>query len=305
MGTSLYFVPSSSTRPEDGPIDSLISDLILRAGRGTTHWHHARDWAVDRLRMASELEEQADLAVRLRVALSLCPVDALTHRRAERISRLEKIERHLLEGALVPPEYVGQLADAVDRTLDAWQVQRENVTANREQLLARDGARCQCCAVDFDTESDKVGTVAMRDPFKLAWVDPVRHLAPTVDHREPVSKFGTNEIDNLWLFCRLCNEGKGDGAPLLLKHELEYAAALPWTAPAEPDNDLVAHSGRLVYRVLARHDFRCAECGGRESEITIRKERERGLAVLSNLTSICVECLASSKSDLGLLSPTV
>lgn len=286
--------PSSPASTSDGPIDSLISDLILRGGRETSHWRHARDWAADRLRMAAELEEQADLAVRLRVALSLCPADALTHRRSDRVSRLEKIERHLSDEDLVPPEFVGRLADAIDRTLDAWQVQRENVASYREQLLTRDGGRCQSCRVNFDDDPSGAASVRHRDGFKLVWADPGRLLFPTVDHREPVSRFGTNQLENLWLLCRFCNEGKGDGSPMLLKHELDFATMLPWLSPEAPENTLVAQSGRLVYRVLARYGFACGQCGGQGSELTIRKERERGLAVLSNLTSVCSDCLAAS-----------
>ncbi|WP_083792789.1 HNH endonuclease [Kribbella flavida] len=241
--------------------------------------------------MANELEDQADLAVRLRVALSLCPADALTHRRSDRVSRREKIERHLLAEALVPDEFVDLLAEAVDRTLDAWQVQRENVANFREYLLERDGSRCGSCRVDFSQATDEVDSVRLRDPFKLAWVDPSRHLQATVDHREPVSKFGTNEVDNLWLLCRFCNEGKGDGSPILLKHELDYAADLPWAGSVNPAANLLAHSSRITYRVLARQNFECGRCGGRDHELTVRKERESGLAVLSNLTSVCVECL--------------
>ena len=251
--------------------------------------------------MASELEEQADLAVRLRVALSLCPADALTHRRSDRVSRLEKIERHLGEENLVPPEFVSRLADAINRTLDAWQVERENVAPYREQLLARDGGRCQSCRVSFDLDHGDVASVRLRDPFKLVWVDPSRLLFPTVDHREPVSRFGTNQVDNLWLLCRFCNEGKGDGAPMLLKHELDFATTLPWSSSATPQRNATAQSGRLVYRVLARYGFRCGQCARNEAELTIRKERERGVAVLSNLTSICVECLASQDETNGSL----
>ena len=283
--------PSSRPSPVDGPIDSLISDLILRGGQGTSHWRHARDWAANRLRMAAELEDQADLAVRLRVALSLCPADALTHRRSDRVSRREKIESHLTDEDLVPPEYVGRLAEAIDRTLDAWQVERENVASHREKLLARDGGRCQACRVSFDDDPEEAPSVKLRDPFKLVWVDPGRLLFPTVDHREPVSRFGTNELENLWLLCRFYNEGKGDGSQLLLKHELDFATLLPWTSSDAPGNNLVVHSGRLVYRVLARQQFMCGGCGGQDSELVIRKERERGLAVLSNLTSVCADCL--------------
>lgn len=243
--------------------------------------------------MSTELEEQADLAVRLRVALSLCPADALTHRRSDRVSRLEKIERHLANEDLVPAEFVSRLAEAIDRTLDAWQVERVNVTSHREKLLERDGGRCQACRVSFDEDPCDAPSVKLRDPFKLVWIDPGRRLFPTVDHREPVSRFGTNELENLWLLCRFCNEGKGDGSPMLLKHELDFATLLPWTSLDAPGNSLVVHSGRLVYRVLARHQFMCGHCGSRDAELVIRKERERGLAVLSNLTSVCADCVAT------------
>lgn len=271
-------------------LDSLISDLILRVQRGTTHWQHAREWATVRLGMSGEFEDQADLAVRLRVALSLCPVDALTHQRSDRVSRVDKIRRYMVAEGLVPANLAPQLAQAVDRTLDAWQVERENVATFRSRLLARDGSRCNSCRVDFDKSVDKVESVRTRDPYKLVWVNPERNLQPTVDHREPVSKFGTNELDNLWLLCRFCNAGKGDESPLLLKHELLFAAELPWNGKDCPPENLFAHSSRLAYRVLARHGFACRDCGGKNHELTFRKERLSGLAVMSNLVSVCVQC---------------
>lgn len=240
--------------------------------------------------MVEELEDQADLAVRLRVALSLCPNDALTHRRSDRVSRREKIRRHLVTESLVPRDLVERLAEAIELALDAWQEKREDVTSFRSQLIARDGNRCGACAVDFALAGDEISAARERDPFKLGWVSPSRHYFPTVDHREPVSKFGTNELSNLWLLCRFCNEGKGDGAPLLLKHELEYATALPWVGTGMPEAHLVAYSGRLTFRVLARDGFTCVMCSTSQSELTIRKDRERGLAVLSNLVSICIDC---------------
>lgn len=282
---------SSALSEPNSALDSLISDLILRVQRETTHWQHAREWATVRLGMSGEFEDQADLAVRLRVALSLCPVEALTHRRSDRLSRFEKIRRYIVSEGLVPDNLASQLAEAVDKTLDTWQVQRENVATFRSRLLERDGSKCNSCHVDFDQPVDEVETVRTRDPYKLAWVNPERNLQATVDHREPVSKFGTNELDNLWLLCRFCNAGKGDESPLLLKHELSFAVDLPWKGADSPAENLFAHSSRLAYRVLARHGFACRDCGGQNHELTFRKERLSGLAVLSNLVSVCVRCL--------------
>jgi len=240
--------------------------------------------------MSDELEDQADLAVRLRVALSLCPIDALTHRRSDRLSRVEKIRRYLVAEKLVPNDLAMRLAQAVDRTLDAWQVQRADVAGFRSELLTRDGSKCRSCYVDFVEDASEARTVLSRDPFKLAWVDAERNFEATVDHREPVSKFGTNELGNLWLLCRFCNSGKGDGSPLLLKRELEFAAALPWVEVETPPSGLVVHSSQLTYRVLARYGFACGNCLKQDVELTIRKERDRGVAVLSNLVCVCVDC---------------
>lgn len=281
---------SSALNDPDPALDSLISDLILRVQRRTTHWQHAREWATVQLGMSAEFENQADLTVRLRVALSLCPIDALTHRRSDRVSRVEKIRRYIVSEELVPDNLAVQLAQAVDQTLDTWQVQRVNVAAFRSRLLERDGSKCNSCHVDLDQPVDQVETVQTRDPYKLAWVNPERNFEATVDHREPVSKFGTNELDNLWLLCRFCNEGKGDDSPLLLKHELKFAVDLPWKGTDVPGDDVFAHSSRLAYRVLARQEFRCRYCDSQNRELTFRKERSSGLAVLSNLVSICVRC---------------
>lgn len=239
--------------------------------------------------MAGELEDETDLAVRLRVALSLCPVDALTHRKSERVSRFEKIRRHIVAEGLVSESQAERLAEAVDNTLDAWLVERARVSTFRAQLLERDGSKCRACHVDF-AETTDARTVKSRDPFKLAWVDPARNFAPSVDHRDPVSKFGTNDLDNLWLLCRFCNSGKGDGSPLMLKRELEFAALLPWRGQENPPANLVVYSSEFGYRVLARHSFACATCGTRERELTVRKHRKKGLAILSNMTCLCVEC---------------
>ena len=60
---------------------------------------------------------------------------------------------------------------------------------------------------------------------------------------------------------------------------------------------LVGKSARLVYRVLQRDSFACSRCGDDTSELTVRKSSERGLAVLSNLSTLCYECVDIGVAD--------
>lgn len=57
----------------------------------------------------------------------------------------------------------------------------------RFDILVRDDFKCQTCGR------------TLRDGVSLE-----------VDHKMPVSKGGTNSIDNLWTLCNVCNSGKSD-----------------------------------------------------------------------------------------------
>lgn len=69
----------------------------------------------------------------------------------------------------------------------------------RVQVLDRDNSTCQLCGA------------TLKDGIKLH-----------VDHIIPVSKGGTNEINNLQTLCESCNLGKGDFTDLnMVKNKLE------------------------------------------------------------------------------------
>lgn len=248
---------------------------------------------MERLQMEGELNDHIDQYVKLRVALSLCPVSALTHRKSERLSRAEKIHNHLLSQQLVDSSDAGRLAILVDRVIDNWLTERVNVAGFRDALIARDGTCCNACHVDLGRPASEAQSVVRKDPYKLTWVNPDRTVSYAVDHKIPVSKFGTNDLENLELLCRYCNEGKDDGTPLLLKHEVELAANLPADS-IEIASRLVVKTARLVYRVLKRDSFRCSGCGADDCELTVRKVSSEGLAVMSNLHSRCFVCLETN-----------
>ena len=175
-------------------LDALLFDVILRADEGTDHWNHARQWAIGRLGMAEESSAQADQTVRLRAALSLCPTDAITHKRSDRRSRVSKIERHLRIEHLVPEEYVPRLAKAVDEALSYWLTSREDVSVFKADLFSRDGPLCRACHLDLTLAPATLRSVTRQDPYKLTWANASRLCDATVDHRTPISRFGTNDL---------------------------------------------------------------------------------------------------------------
>jgi 5-methylcytosine-specific restriction endonuclease McrA len=67
------------------------------------------------------------------------------------------------------------------------QIKRQPIKPSlRFEILKRDNYRCQMCGV------------TAKDGATLE-----------IDHIYPVSKGGTNELDNLQVLCRECNAGKG------------------------------------------------------------------------------------------------
>lgn len=62
----------------------------------------------------------------------------------------------------------------------AFQAEREDIY---QKLVMRDGASCRICAADEEL---------------------------TVDHDVPISKGGTNDLENLLIVCKTCNSRKGN-----------------------------------------------------------------------------------------------
>lgn len=81
----------------------------------------------------------------------------------------------------------------------------------REYLSERDGWTCYYCGAPLipDGERDKYTTCSCRDG-EISYT-PVNGMGfPTVDHVQPLSRGGSNDISNLVLCCLDCNQRKGN-----------------------------------------------------------------------------------------------
>lgn len=106
---------------------------------------------------------------------------------------LSVIERDANMARSTAAQYVAALDEAgwLDRTVQPWDVmigqptcrKRETIPDHvRAEIARRDGDACRRCGTTFDL---------------------------TIDHIQPWSKGGTDDVSNLQLLCRSCNSSKG------------------------------------------------------------------------------------------------
>jgi 5-methylcytosine-specific restriction endonuclease McrA len=224
--------------------------------------------------------ERQQYRLRLHLAMHFCPKSALDYDKSSRHARFELIEGYLVEEFGFESDQVESLARGIAKLLDTWEKEREVVTSHKDRLLAKQNYRCRHCRVKFD--SDPI-TAEMEDPYKPYHPVTKERLSPEVDHIEPISVWGTNDINNLQVICRLCNHGKGDGLGIDPKAEISSAArpvkSVGWS-----------HRASMFFYVTQRFDSKCQRCQGVNSELTIRPIREKGCFVQSNLCAVCVDC---------------
>jgi hypothetical protein len=120
-------------------------------------------------------------------------------------------------------------------------------------------------------------------------------IKPEVDHIEAISCLGTNELINLQALCRLCNEGKGDGLGIDIRHEVRWSGV-----PVDQVDR--SHRARVLYHVILRDNRCCRLCRDERKELTVRKVRDDGAYARSNLLTVCVDCVPQSTGHVGKLA---
>jgi len=171
-----------------------------------------------------------------------------------------------------------EIAKSVQRVLDLWEEDREQITGYREKLLRRQSYRCQSCNLHFNEEC---ASYVAKDEFKPVYLQD-ELTNPEVDHEDPVWALGHNKISNAQILCRFCNQGKGEEGEIDVSAEMGNStmelSKLSWKYRAQ-----------LAYITLIDATG-CSQCGSTSRELTVRKIRNSGCYVRSNLQSICVKC---------------
>ena len=258
--------------------DSIVGDELVESLRAP-----AFSFVETFLKSRSLVERDQRQRLRLKLALHLAPPEAIAYEVVNPTPRWKLVEQHLIDNLGRSTVEVVMLSKEVAATLKSWQEERQGVAGFKADLLQRDGSTCRACHIEFDSNSAK--SIVTADPYKPYFdADPSSPMnCATVDHVEPVSGFGSNNLDNLQLLCRLCNQGKGAFDPPLLKHEAEFAAL-----PIEQIR--WGHRAKLLYFALEAGEFSCALCGTSDAELTARKVTLRGAIVSTNLQAVCYAC---------------
>lgn len=234
-----------------------------------------------------------DSDVRLRVALHLAPPVAGFFDPRQSASRRELVEKHLKDNFHFDDEARYRLSRQVAIVLDSWDARRaRGLSTYKHKLLALQGYKCKSCKVPLENEArrlteEEAALNGRDDPFKPYFDGNgvADAMATEVDHVFAVSREGTNALNNLQALCGLCNLGKSDGGGIRAAMELEHCYKTVKDIPR-------GHRIRMFYYRLLMDGFKCRRCGSPDNELTIRKHREGGTFVLTNLVAVCVPCVA-------------
>lgn len=245
------------------------------------------------LSIADSLDLRFVFEIKLRMAMHFAPPEAINHDSSRPESRKDLIHKYLTAEFGMPQEVADDLSSEVATVLRNFQTSRKTVSDKLDAMLLKHSHQCCACHLRMNDskrreEEEKKGQPGT-DAFKPYFHEqgPSIWMSPEVDHIEPVSGFGTNNLENLQLLCRLCNQGKDDGLGVSIAKEARHAHTPIKSVPH-------GHIVRMLYSRLAIDDFRCQICSSNSNELTVRKKRNAGPYVLSNLFSVCYRCTDKS-----------
>ncbi|WP_232687964.1 HNH endonuclease [Halobacterium zhouii] len=240
----------------------------------------------------AELTERYRTELQLRLTLHLSPPSAIEYDPMGRRSRASLIEEYMTDTLEFDADHpdVHSIAQRVATLLDQWESGSSGGTDwQKDELLREQECRCAHCHAPLD---DVPVTLTNNDPYK-PYGSGIGHRTE-VDHIKAASMFGNDDLENLQATCQLCNRAKNNDLTIPSETEFEHAASAINDVPA-------FYRARVVYHVINQGNRKCARCGERGHELTIRPIHANGPYVRSNLEPVCVSCLgwlnATEESD--------
>ncbi len=234
-----------------------------------------------------EYDDFMILETKLRLVMHFCPMDAFNIKSSSPDVRWKKIANYLLSSNLKKHnDSIEPLARDIASVLDLWEINREPVTSYKNDLLLKQNFKCNHCYLEYPKDWKK-GVEGfskfMNDSFK-PYTEPIDYQ-PEVDHIEPISSLGHNGKDNLHLLCRLCNQGKKEDFGIRARDEMDNAGL-------EISTIKKSYRWKMFYYVIKRAHNVCEICKlDNKEELTIRKIRENGAYIRTNLRTVCSKCI--------------
>ncbi len=274
-----------------GDLQTLLERLVLGENGLDAQFKSDSDLQYALQHVARLLSAEGEIAVstlfevRLRAALHLAPREAIQYDSPTNLKPRWKLIQNFIKSEF------GRDGDAVERlardvaiVLERWDVKRNRHRGDEAALLLRSqNGRCKHCGLVLipDAQPELLG-----DPYKPYHAVNDDWMSAEIDHIEPVSKFGTNDVENLQVLCRMCNQGKADGTGVDLRYEARYAAF-------SVGNISEVHRARMFYYVIDRCSRTCVRTNrtSAEVELTIRPVRAAGAYVRTNLVAVSINAL--------------
>ncbi len=263
---------------------------------------YALNHAHNILNSKDEYHEHNKFELRLRLAIHFSPLDAINFEPSSDFKREELVSFHLQKHFNKNKENANKLAEAIVNILYIWENKRVGVGIYRKKLLAKQGYKCSHCKVKFilDGRVYKVDTIFKNDNYK-PYTYPrkkitdgyIEYLTTEVDHIKPISALGDNNLDNLQVLCKLCNQAKSNILSVKTLNEIKYAAY----DIEELIKEKPTHIHKMLYFTIHKANRECELCEIKndEDELTIRKIIKTGSFTRSNLQALCLKC--STKID--------
>jgi len=194
------------------------------------------------------------------------------------------IEEYLIEEFEIEDRLAKNFSQRLGKLWGDWFTDERYISYSdkiTKKLRKDQQQRCANCHVKLEDEGG-CKSYQKEDRFKPIHRFSKQQTEAELDHVEPLSHFGANDVKNLQVLCRFCNRGKSNSKHIPVLDQLDQAVG-------SVEDISRGHRRRVFFAVTAEYDS-CQSCGSRNTELTIQMKNQDGCYIVSNLEPICVDC---------------